>query len=221
MTRQVNDLAAKLARRAQQYWLLSRLIGEQPDAGLVQTVLATADLLELDGAARAALEGPLSDLQVEFTRLFGGLGPGYSAAPPPFASAAGRDAAVDAPSAELLAAAYAALGFGHPWPALGPEDHLAVMVRVAAMLAYLGVCGEAESEADDDASDTPEALRNFVHQYFSSWFAAYMQKAEAAAPGPLYRSVLISLGRLLDEDGDAYLVPPNMAELQRTRIHCP
>lgn len=198
------SLQGVAARRAQSYFLLSRLVHKQPTADLLGELAAApvptqmeealaADWVELRQAAARGAGDPeqLTNLAVEFTRLFGGLSE-RDGAPPIESVARERKLLGDATAA--VSAAYAEAGFPEPLPEAGPPDHLATELRFLALCCY----EEAEARRHGDTGAALawlERERAFLDEHMLTWAPAYCAALATRAAG----SYFAALARLVAE----------------------
>lgn len=187
------SLQGGAARRARNYFLLSRLVHEPPAGGLLAEIAAVPALagedaamaLELAGlrlAAAGSARDPerITTLAVDFTRLFGGLSERGGA--PPIESVA-RESRLLGDATAAVAVAYADAGFPEPLPEAGPPDHLATELRFLALCCY----EEAEAWKREDRAAALAWLEResaFLNDHLAAWVPDYCQDlAQRAAEG--------------------------------------
>ena len=215
------SLEGGAARRAQGYFLFSRLIMERPTAGLLEEIAAlpapaeeggasAKELSELRRMAAGSAHYPerITALAVEFTRLLGGLSERGGA--PPIESVV-REHRLLGDAAAAVAVAYADAGFPDPLPEAGPPDHLATELRFLALCCYEEA--EAWKRADDAvALAWLERVCAFLNDHVAAWVPAYCVELAKRAHGGLYAVVarLIARACMLDlEDATAILRDAN------------
>ena len=205
------SLQGGAARRAQNYFLLSRLIHEPPASGLLSEIatlpaLAGEDaalaleLAELRQAAAGSANDPerMTALAVDFTRFLGGLSERGGA--PPIESVA-RESRLLGDAGAAVAVAYAGAGFPEPLPEAGPPDHLATELRFLALCCYEEA--EAWNRGDRDAAlvwlDRESA---FLNDHLGAWAPDYCQQLAQRAAGSYYAIVarLIARACALDRE---------------------
>ncbi len=190
-----HDIAAA---RSRTYWLLSRLLLEQPDRELLRELVGAADSDEdreqenevkvLREAAQAALasQSALTDLQVEYTRLLGSASK-LGGAPEPYESVA-REGRLFGASAEAVAARYADAGHQDLILDTGPPDHLGTELRFLALLCYREM--QAWEDGDpDEAKELLDRQRAFLMQHVLAWAPAFCESLDAHAGHPFYAAV--------------------------------
>lgn len=172
--------AAEQQLRAAAYGLLAALLRSPPDAALLARLRgydlperraedAVATALRLLGlAARSADPGAVA---TEFHALFIGLGRGELV---PYGSWYLTGFLMEQPLSELRDD-LAALGFERQAEVCEPEDHVAALCEVMAMLI-----------ADDAPHATQEA---FFRRHLAPWLAHFFADLEVAQAACLYRAV--------------------------------
>jgi TorA maturation chaperone TorD len=206
------SLQGGAARRAQNYFLLSRLIHEPPASGLLDEIAALPALAGEDAALalglaelRQAAAGSARDperiiaLAVDFTRLLGGLSERGGA--PPIESVA-RESRLLGDAAAAVAVAYAGAGFPEPLPEAGPPDHLATELRFLALCCY----EEAEAWKREDRAAALAWLdreSTFLNDHLGAWAPDYCQQLAQRARDGYYAIVarLIARACALDREG--------------------
>lgn len=182
------------AQRSQTYWLLSRLMWEQPSQQLLQELAASlstssdATIEPLRAAVSRGLESPadLLDLQVEFTRLLRGVGR-HAGACEPYESMA-REGKLFGDSTAAVAAAYLEAGYQDIIPDAGPPDHIATELRFMSILCYR----EMQSWQQGDEQGARAWLgrqRRFVADHLQRWLPSHCQSLVEATTHPFYESM--------------------------------
>lgn len=206
------SLQGGAARRAQNYFLLSRLIHEPPASGLLAEIAALPalagedaalafDLAELRQVAAGSASDPdrITALAVDFTRFLGGLSERGGA--PPIESVA-RESRLLGDAGAAVAVAYAAAGYPEPLPEAGPPDHLAAELRFLALCCYEET--EAWKRADRAAAlawlDRESA---FLHDHLGAWAPDYCQILAQRADGSFYAIVARLIARACALDLEA------------------
>ena len=188
------------ARRSELYWLLAGFFLISPSQTLVERL--RRDLAELTGdaavnplaaglaAIRDALPDPASaaaidQLAIEYTRLFGAIGPTYGLSPP--YESAQRKTAAAAELAAAVSVCYTDAGL----PAIDvsvPPDHLGVELKFMALLCH----DEMQHWQRNDAEKAAQSLirqRNFLDGHLLQWVADYLHLVQTQAQYVFYRSV--------------------------------
>jgi TorA maturation chaperone TorD len=198
------SLQGGAARRAQNYFLLSRLIHEPPGAGLLEEISAfpviagedaalAADLTALRRVAAESSRDPegVTALAVEFTRVLGGLSERGGA--PPIESVA-RESRLLGDAAAAVAVAYADAGFPEPLTDAGPPDHLATELRFLALCAY----EEAEAWKRGDRAAALAWLDResaFLNNHLGAWVPDYCRQLAQRAAESYYAIVARLIAR--------------------------
>ena len=166
------------ARRAAFYSLLAALLRNAPDADVLAYCLSldTADQKSELGAAvntlvLAAKHSEPQRLKEEFHELFIGLGRGELV---PYGSWYQTGFLMERPLGQLRAD-LAKLGFERSDDVHEPEDHIAALMEVMAMLIYEGAPQEQQ--------------RLFFETHISSWAKDFMKDLSVAETATFYRSV--------------------------------
>jgi TorA maturation chaperone TorD len=202
-------LAESAARRSQTYWLLARLVLERPDAALLAELDSTLPLpaeasakdepladevCQLGVVVRAALGDPkaLEALEVDYTRLFGGLAKRYSA-PAPFESVA-LESRLMGDSTLAVQAAYREAGFDPPAPESGPPDHMGAELRFLSLACHQEM---AAWHAGDRATAAcwVERERRFLDEHLLAWVPRHCECLGQVAETPFYCAVVSLIGR--------------------------
>lgn len=205
------SLQGGAARRAQNYFLFSRLIHEPPNAGLLEEIAAlpaiegedpalAADFVGLHQVAAASAHDPerVIALAVEFTRLLGGLS--ERSGEPPIESVA-REGRLLGNAATAVAIAYADAGFPEPLPEAGPPDHLATELRFVALCCY----EEAEAWKLGDRAAALAWLERecaFLNDHVGAWAPDYCLKLAKRACDGYYAIVARLIARACTRDRD-------------------
>jgi TorA maturation chaperone TorD len=166
------------ARRAAFYSLLAGLLRNAPDSDVLAYCLSldTADQKSELGAAvntlvLAAKHSEPQRLKDEFHELFIGLGRGELV---PYGSWYQTGFLMERPLGQLRAD-LAKLGFERSDDVHEPEDHIAALMEVMAMLIYEGAPQEQQ--------------RLFFETHISSWAKDFMKDLSVAETATFYRSV--------------------------------
>jgi TorA maturation chaperone TorD len=166
------------ARRAAFYSLLAGLLRNAPDADVLAYCLSldTTDQKSELGAAintlvLAAKHSDPQRLKEEFHELFIGLGRGELV---PYGSWYQTGFLMERPLGQLRAD-LAKLGFERSDDVHEPEDHIAALMEVMAMLIYEGAPEEQQ--------------RLFFETHISSWAKDFMRDLSVAETATFYRSV--------------------------------
>ncbi len=166
------------ARRAAFYSLLAALLRNAPDADVLAYCLSldTTDQKSELGAAvntlvLAAKHSDPQRLKEEFHELFIGLGRGELV---PYGSWYQTGFLMERPLGQLRAD-LAKLGFERSDDVHEPEDHIAALMEVMAMLIYEGAPQEQQ--------------RLFFETHISSWAKDFMKDLSVAETATFYRSV--------------------------------
>jgi TorA maturation chaperone TorD len=166
------------ARRAAFYSLLAGLLRNAPDADVLAYCLSldTTDQKSELGAAvntlvLAAKHSDPQRLREEFHELFIGLGRGELV---PYGSWYQTGFLMERPLGQLRAD-LAKLGFERSDDVHEPEDHIAALMEVMAMLIYEGAPQEQQ--------------RLFFETHISSWAKDFMKDLSVAETATFYRSV--------------------------------
>jgi len=166
------------ARRAAFYSLLAALLRNAPDADVLAYCLSldTTDQKSELGAAvntlvLAAKHSEPQRLKEEFHELFIGLGRGELV---PYGSWYQTGFLMERPLGQLRAD-LAKLGFERSDDVHEPEDHIAALMEVMAMLIYEGAPQEQQ--------------RLFFETHISSWAKDFMKDLSLAETATFYRSV--------------------------------
>jgi len=166
------------ARRAAFYSLLAALLRNAPDADVLAYCLSldTTDQKSELGAAvntlvLAAKHSEPQRLKEEFHELFIGLGRGELV---PYGSWYQTGFLMERPLGQLRAD-LAKLGFERSDDVHEPEDHIAALMEVMAMLIYEGAPQEQQ--------------RLFFEAHISSWAKDFMNDLSVAETATFYRSV--------------------------------
>jgi TorA maturation chaperone TorD len=198
------SLQGGAVRRAQNYFLLSKLIHEPPASGLLAEIAVlpalagedaalALDLAELRQAAAGSARDPerITALAVDFTRWLGGLSERGGA--PPIESVA-RESRLLGDAAAAVAVAYASAGFPEPLPEAGPLDHLATELRFLALCCY----EEAEAwQCEDRAAALAWLDREsaFLNDHVGAWAPDYCRQLAQRAAGGYYAIVARLIAR--------------------------
>jgi TorA maturation chaperone TorD len=166
------------ARRAAFYSLLAGLLRNAPDADVLAYCLSldTTDQKSELGAAintlvLAAKHSDPQRLKEEFHELFIGLGRGELV---PYGSWYQTGFLMERPLGQLRAD-LAKLGFERSDDVHEPEDHIAALMEVMAMLIYEGAPQEQQ--------------QLFFETHISSWAKDFMKDLSVAETATFYRSV--------------------------------
>ena len=166
------------ARRAAFYSLLAGLLRNAPDADVLAYCLSldTTDQKSELGAAvntlvLAAKHSDPQRLKEEFHELFIGLGRGELV---PYGSWYQTGFLMERPLGQLRAD-LAKLGFERSDDVHEPEDHIAALMEVMAMLIYEGAPQEQQ--------------RLFFETHISSWAKDFMKDLSVAETATFYKSV--------------------------------
>jgi TorA maturation chaperone TorD len=215
-------LAEAAARRSRTYWLLARLVLERPDAALLaelDSTLSSAaeapakdepladEVGRLGAAVRAALGDPkaLVALEVDYTRLFGGIAKRHNL-PAPFESVA-LESRLMGDATVAVEAAYREAGFDAPVPEAGPPDHLGAELRFLSLASYREM--EAWQAGDRAAAaGWVERERDFLDEHLLAWVPRHCERLAQAAETPFYRAAVSLIGRacLVDREDVALLI---------------
>ncbi len=212
MNQQPDELATISARRSSTWWLLSRLVTEQPEdpwLSDLEGVLAAVDpdpaaplssesaqLLAALRAARTQADGMIA-LAVDRTRLLAGVLQG-DGIPAPYETVALGDPMNTARVLDV-AHAYAEAGFDDPAPELGPPDALGTELRFMALLCFR----EAEAHRDGDAGLAAawvERQRRFMDEHLLAWVPAHCELLASKAVTPFYAAAAALLSRACNLD---------------------
>ena len=207
-------LADIARRRSRTYWLLSRLVLEAPGSALLAELGAALDGVPADaeaplGAETLALAAAVRDacakpetivaLNVERTRLIGGLSKSYGAAPP-YESVL-REDKLPGESTIAVSAAYAEAGIEPPAPEAGPADHLGAELRFLALLCHRE--NEAWEAADRAAAcEWIERERAFLDDHVLQWVPEHCQRLVGLAESAYHRAMFTLIARACVIDRD-------------------
>ncbi len=200
------QLEAVARDRSRVYWFLSTFYTTLPDrkflAGLAERLSAPGNGGgEPTGEGFDLLKSVLDDpditglavrLQVEYTRLFRGLGENYGP-PPPFESLY-RGAQPMGEVTVAVVGRYAEAGFGAIDETVGPQDHLGAELKFMSLLCH-------EETAAWARGDREAAVRNLTHQrqflddHLLRWVPAYCQKVREESVERFY----VGAGRLTED----------------------
>jgi putative dimethyl sulfoxide reductase chaperone len=187
--------AAAAAERSVVYWLLADLFLTCPDGGLVHrasrglqgAAYSDAPLAIQLRSLETALprdDEAISNLAVEYTRLFGAVSRDYGP-PPPYESLHRPDSTPN--DGSPVSVFYAKAGFAAVEPSV-PPDHLGVELRFMALLCH----SEGEfwrSSNVDDAFARRALEREFLGDHVGAWAPEYLASIERETSAPLYRAL--------------------------------
>jgi TorA maturation chaperone TorD len=207
-------LADIARRRSRTYWLLSRLVLEAPESVLLDELGAALDGVQADaeaplGAETLALAAAVRDartdadaivaLNVERTRLLGGLSKNYGAEPP--YESVFREDKLPGESTIAVSAAYAEAGIEPPVPEAGPADHLGAELRFLALLCHRE--SEAWEAADRAAAcEWIERERGFLDDHVLQWVPEHCQRLVGLAQSAYHRAMFTLIARACVIDRD-------------------
>ncbi len=229
-------LAQAAARRSRMYWLLARLVLERPGAALLAeldfALPVAADTSDEDepladevgrlgAAVRAALGKPkeLEALEVDYTRLFGGVAKGHNL-PAPFESVA-LESRLMGDTTVAVEAAYREAGFDAPVPEAGPPDHLGAELRFLALACHQEM--EAWHASDRATAATwVERERSFLDEHLLAWVPRHCERLAQEAETMFYRAAAALIGRacLVDREDVALLVE-HTGQARGVHADCP
>lgn len=195
-------LASVAAGRSVLYWLFADLFLTCPDQSLVTRLMGDLpvgqggehpimrELSELRQALPQDASG-VAALAIEYTRLFGAVGPDHGPLPP--YESVHRDT-----SQAAVSEFYAEAGLA-TFDAAAPPDHLGVEVRLMALLCH----GESASWRGGHSKQARLALENeraFLDRHLLAWAPRYLETLERAARHPLYRALAGTARRFVCAD---------------------
>ncbi len=214
MTSAVNaDLAEVAKRRSSTWWLLSRLVIEQPQdpwLGELEAVLSavngleqaplgpeSASLLQALIAARQTADG-LTDLAVDRTSILAGVLHKKELAAPFESSALGLDMNDDL--VMDVVQYYQNAGLEDFGLELGPPDYLGTELRYMSVLAYQEMLAHQAADAGM-AAQWLAMERQFLVSHLLNWVPDHCQRLVAMAKTPFYKAAATLLGAacLLDQ----------------------
>lgn len=206
--RLANAQFAEIAsRRSSTWWLLSRLVLEQPQEPWLSELEA---LLAVVGPAEAAPLGPesgslllalraarrqpdgLTTLAVDRTRLLAGIMQEVGL-PPPFESAA-LGVPMNSDLVSEVIECYREADLESTGQELGPPDFLGTELRFMAALVYC----ELQAYQDGDlglASLWLSRQQRFLDRHLLSWLPTHCERLSAAAQTPFYAALGVLLER--------------------------
>lgn len=195
------------ARRSNLWWLLSRLVTEEPTTGwldeLARALAAVdpraatplgpecADLLK--ALQRAQVEpNRLTALAVDRTRLLAGVLQNDDL-PAPYESAV-MGQTMHGDRASQVAALYADAGFEAFATELGPPDYLGTELRFMAALCYQEFLARRGPDPDT-AAGWLEHQRNFLDRHVMDWVPAHCDRIRRVAATAFYVAVATLIAR--------------------------
>ena len=201
---------APASARSLMYWLLADLFLNCPDEALIDRLrrdLAQAgdcsEAIEQLSALRETLPNEaadISELPVEYTRLFGALSAHHSPRPPYESVHSSRAAA------ETVAHFYVEAGLVPKEPC-APPDHLGVELRFMALLCHSEAAALSTGEWAEAAAFS-RRQQSFLDQHLLQWVPRYLDALQADARHPFYRSLATVTATVLDQDRDAIQTTP-------------
>ena len=207
------DLADVAKRRSSTWWLLSRLVIEQPQdpwLGELEAVLSTADvdpqlplglesasLLKALCAARVDVGG-LTALAVDRTSVLAGVLHKKELAAPFESSALGQD--MNSDLVMDVVQCYQEAGLVDFGLELGPPDYLGTELRFMSVLAYQEML--AHQGADPGLAAQWLAMqRQFLDTHVLNWVPEHCERLSSMAKTPFYQATaaLLRSACLLDQ----------------------
>lgn len=208
------ELAEIAGRRSSTWWLLSRLVMEQPQEPWL--VELEAVLTAVDPAAATALgsecgalllalraarnqHNRLTALAIDRTRLLAGIMQDVALSPPFESAALGVPMNSDLVSDVIEC--YREAGMEDFSRELGPPDFLGTELRFMAALAYR----EMQAYQDSDlglASLWLSRQQHFLDRHLLSWLPKHCERLGAAAMTPFYAALGLLLGQACQLDRD-------------------
>lgn len=201
-----DTVAQQATRRAQGYWLLSRLFLEVPSASMLaelRRMLADADKAAISpelGALRDAVDSALADptaAAVAYTRHLG-LGDREAGEPLPF-EAHVREVRLPGECTQQVAAAMSDAGYGDVAPDAASPDHLGAELRFMAML-----CHDEQKCWQDSLSSSAtgrlEAQKRFLEQHLACWAPDYCRGLAGRTSNAYLRAVANLAAAVIEED---------------------
>jgi TorA maturation chaperone TorD len=235
MDRLMDDELGDIAgRRSSTWWLLSRLVIEQPQDPWLAELEAVLDAVDADphapltpeslalGAALRSARGQidgLTALAVDRTRLLAGVLQ-KNAMPAPYESAAlgqpmNSDQVVD------VTECYRQAGLEDFGAELGPPDFLGTELRFMAMLAYYEM--QAHRQGDTGKAAQWLALqRSFLDAHVLPWVPAHCERLAAASSTPFYAALAHLVGAACRLDrADLMQVSDHLSQQRPVLAECP
>jgi len=207
-----SELADVAGRRSSTWWLLSRLVIEQPqDTWLdeLEAILALVDVgastplgpesAELLNALRSARseEAGLTALAVDRTSLLAGV-MHKKTLPAPYESTV-LDLPMNSDLVIDVTECYREAGLEDFGRELGPPDFLGTELRFMALLSY----HEMQAHQADDAGLAAQWLarqRHFLDQHLLCWLPTHCERLSKMAKTPFYAALFTLLGQACSLD---------------------
>lgn len=206
------ELAGVAGRRSGTWWLLSRLVTEQPQEpwlGELETALAAIDpdaagplaceAMSLSDALYAARRqtGGVTALAVDRTSLLAGV-MNKDSLPAPYESAAlglpmNSELVID------VTERYREAGLEDLGRECGPADFLGTELRFMALLAYQEMKAHQAGEAES-AADWLSRQARFLDDHLLRWVPQHCAQLQAMAATPFYGALALLLGRACELD---------------------
>ncbi|NMM18328.1 MAG: molecular chaperone TorD family protein [Cellulomonas sp.] len=211
-------LGVTLDRFAAVFTVLASLLGEAPEAELVDRVRAADQLAQWpvtdDGESlhgRALLEESAqahedaTAVRRDYNRLF--FGPDRMIAPPYESVHRSEEHLVFERDTMLVRAAYAEFGLAAPRLNKEPDDHIGLEVNFLATLCVRGM--DALDDADDaELAHVLRGIRSFLADHVLAWAPTCLTQAAQGATTHFYQGVAaLGLGALAAAQ-DAFLRAP-------------
>ena len=206
------ELAEIAGRRSSTWWLLSRLVIEQPQEpwlGELGAVLAAIDsdeqtplgaesasLLSALGSVRGQPDGLIA-LAVDRTRLLAGVLQ-KEGLPAPYESTV-LDLPMNSDLVIDVTECYREAGLEDFGRELGPPDFLGTELRFMALLSY----HEMQAHQADDAGLAAQWLarqRHFLDQHLLCWLPTHCERLSKMAKTPFYAALFTLLGQACSLD---------------------
>ena len=194
-------LASVAARRSAVYWGISEIFLICPDEGFVERLrrdiagVATEAAAGLPAVQLAALHdalpdsddaGGITELAVEYTRLFSGVG-ARNGPPPPYESVHRRNA-VASETTTAVESHYAQAGLAMLDTA-APADHLGVELKFIALLCH----EEMDAWRNAGHGEATRALRrqsDFLDEHVLQWAPEYLRLLHDQTNHGLFRAAI-------------------------------
>jgi TorA maturation chaperone TorD len=203
------------ARRSAWYWFLAELFLTCPDNEFVARCRRDigfdanrdggedpADPAAVDVSALSAAlpdnDDPagMTDLAVEYTRLFGAIRSGYG--PPPPYESVHRKAAEPTDLVVAVNRSYDEAGLA-PIDHAVPSDHLGVELKFVALLCHAEMEAWQQGHAER-ARRAAGRQREFLDRHLLRWAPDYLELVQAEAKHSFYRCLAVQARKMMAED---------------------
>jgi len=203
----LDELAQIAGRRSSTWWLLSRLIVEQPTRAWLDELEAVLATVNADAAAPLAPESAalllalrgvgghadgLTALAVDRTRLLAGVIQSEGL-PAPYESAA-RGVEMNSDLVLDVIECYRESGLEDFSAEFGPPDFLGTESRFMALLAYREMQAYQEHDAGLAAMWLSREI-DFLDSHLLTWVPAHCERLSTMAATPFYAAFFTLLGR--------------------------